>query len=204
MNIHSAYLVSSKDSYRHCPDDQKLEVAFIGRSNVGKSSLINALLQRKQLAKVSKQPGKTQCINHYLVNNQIYFVDLPGYGWAKVSSATKIKWGKMLKNYLLYRTQLATVFLLIDAKIPLQAIDLACIRWLGENQIPFTIILTKADKAHKIQVQKHYKALQYSLSKEWGSLPPIFLISVHQKLGIQAILDYIQTLMTKCNLQPVC
>ncbi|WP_342264974.1 ribosome biogenesis GTP-binding protein YihA/YsxC [Cardinium endosymbiont of Philonthus spinipes] len=193
MKIHSIALVSSNTHYKMCPHDTKPEVAFIGRSNVGKSSLINALLQRKQLARVSKMPGKTQLIHHFLVNNQIYFVDLPGYGWAQVGHATKIKWGKMLREYLLHRPNMVTVFVLLDAKIPPQAIDLACIHWLGVHHVPFAIILTKADKKHKMVAQKHHMALTHMLQQDWATLPPIFSVSAHNKLGIEEVLAYIQT-----------
>ncbi len=176
-----------------CPQDLKPEVAFIGRSNVGKSSLMNVLLQRKQLARVSKMPGKTELIHHFLVNDQIYFVDLPGYGWAQVGHATKMKWEKMLREYLLHRPNIVTVFLLIDAKIPLQAIDLECISWLGQHQIPFAIVLTKADKKHKMVAQKHYMALIDSLQQDWATLPPIFVVSAHNRLGIEKMLGYIES-----------
>lgn len=192
MNIHSAALVSSSTSYKTCPHDARPEVAFIGRSNVGKSSLINALLQRKQLARVSKMPGKTQLIHHFLVNDQIYFVDLPGYGWAQVGHATKIKWEKMLRAYLLHRPRMATLFLLIDAKIAPQAIDLGCIDWLGAHHIPFAIILTKADKKNKMAAQKHYMALTRALQQNWATMPPIFMVSAHNRLGMEPVLDYIQ------------
>lgn len=176
-----------------CPHDAKPEVAFIGRSNVGKSSLINAILQRKQLARVSKMPGKTELIHHFLVNNQIYFVDLPGYGWAQVGHVIKIKWETMLREYLLHRPSMVTVFLLIDAKIAPQAIDLECIRWLGVHHIPFAIILTKADKKHKMVVQKHYIALTRILQQDWATMPPLFVVSAHNRLGMETILEYIQT-----------
>lgn len=177
-----------------CPHDAKPEVAFIGRSNVGKSSLINALLQRKQLARVSKMPGKTQLIHHFLVNNQIYFVDLPGYGWAQVGNVTKIRWEKMLREYLLHRPNMVTVFLLIDAKITPQAIDLECIRWLGQHHIPFAIILTKADKKHKMVVQRHYMALMRTLQQDWTTMPPLFMVSAHNRLGMESVLGYIQAI----------
>lgn len=194
MKIHSVDLVSSSPAYQTCPDQARPEVAFMGRSNVGKSSLINALLQRKQLARVSKMPGKTQLIHHFLVNNQIYFVDLPGYGWAQVGHATKIKWEKMLRRYLLHRPNKVTVFVLMDAKIPLQAIDLSCIEWLAAHDIPFAIILTKADKKHKMVAQKHYLALKHNLKPDWPTMPPIFMVSAHNKLGIEPVLNYIQVL----------
>lgn len=192
MKMHTVALVSSNPSYKTCPQDGRPEIAFIGRSNVGKSSLINALLQRKQLARVSKMPGKTQLIHHYSVNNHIYFVDLPGYGWAQVGHTQKVRWEKMLREYLLHRLNMVTLFLLIDAKIPPQAIDLECIAWLGAHHIPFAIVLTKADKKHKMLAQKHYIALTSSLQQDWATMPPIFMVSAHNKLGLAPMLDYIQ------------
>ncbi|MBX9889663.1 MAG: ribosome biogenesis GTP-binding protein YihA/YsxC [Amoebophilaceae bacterium] len=197
MKIQTSLFVSSNTTYKNCPNTAKPEFAFIGRSNVGKSSLINTLLQRKQLAKVSKTPGKTQLINHFLVNNKIYFVDLPGYGWAQVAHAQKIKWKKMVHNYLLHREQLVVVFLLIDSKIPPQAIDLSFIDWLKEHQVYFAIIFTKTDRKDKIKSQKHYTALVRLLEKNGATIPDIFFASAHDKLGIEDILSYIQALAAK-------
>lgn len=196
MKIRAASFISSNANYKKCPNDLRPEVAFIGRSNVGKSSLINALLQRRQLAKVSKTPGKTQVINHFLVNDRIYFVDLPGYGWAKVGHATKIKWEKMLREYLLHRENMFTVFLLIDSKIVPQEIDLAFMRWLGESRIPFSIILTKADNKHKALTKKNHAALTHILAEDWETMPSIFLVSAHDKSGMQEVLAHIQEITT--------
>lgn len=203
MKIRSVSFVSSNTSYKTCPNDLRPEIAFIGRSNVGKSSLINVLLNRKQLARVSKIPGKTQLMHHFLVNDQFYFVDLPGYGWAQVSHATKIKWGTMLRTYLLYRPNLITVFLLVDAKIMVQPIDLACIRWMAMNHIPFAIIFTKADKKYNAISQKHHMALQRILEQEWATMPPIFMVSAHDRLGIEGLLDYAQFAMGSARPNPV-
>lgn len=197
MKIKSACFFSSSANYKQCPSDAKPEIAFIGRSNVGKSSLINALLQRKQLAKVSKRPGKTQLINHLLVNNHLYFVDLPGYGWAQVGHALKIKWEKMVRAYLLQRTNLSTVFVLVDSKIAPQAIDVAFMRWLGENHIPFSIILTKADKKNKIATKKNHMALMSILAKDWATMPPIFFVSANDKLGMETVLAYVQEIIAE-------
>ncbi|ROT47311.1 ribosome biogenesis GTP-binding protein YihA/YsxC [Candidatus Cardinium hertigii] len=197
MKIYTAYFTSSNADYKQCPHDGRAEVAFIGRSNVGKSSLINALLQRKKLAKTSKTPGKTARINHFLVNNHLYFVDLPGYGWAQVGHAIKTKWEKMLRDYLLYRTQMLSVFLLIDSKIAPQDIDLAFMRWLGACHIPFAIVFTKADRKNKIVAQKNYRMLMAFLEKDWTTMPPIFLVSAHDKLGMEAVLAYIQNITAK-------
>jgi GTP-binding protein len=197
MKIHTSFFVSSNANYKQCPNDLRPEVAFIGRSNVGKSSLINALLQRKQLAKVSKTPGKTQLINYYLINDQIYFVDLPGYGWAQVSHSTKAKWEKMLREYLLRREHMVTVFLLIDSKIPPQEIDLAFMRWLGECHIPFSIILTKADRKNKMASQKNHASLMRILAEDGETTPPMFFVSAHDKLGMEIVLSYIQEITSK-------
>ena len=190
--IRHVRLVSSQEDHKKCPDHQKPEFAFIGRSNVGKSSLINAILQRKQLARVSKKPGKTQLIHHYLVNDQFYLVDLPGYGWAQVSHATKQKWTSMLQNYLRYRKQLSRVFILIDVHIPPQSIDLSCIGWLVENHIPLAIIFTKADKINKTQMHKNCNIYHDILHQDYHIFPPIFCTSVQKRWGVHAILDYIQ------------
>lgn len=202
MHVYSACFVSSNTTYKQCPDDPRPEVAFIGRSNVGKSSLINALLQRKQLAKISKKPGKTALINHFLINNRFYFVDLPGYGWASVSRATKMQWEKMLRDYLLHRTSLANVFLLIDAKIPLQEIDLAFMRWLGTAQIPFSIISTKADKKHGTLAKKHQAELRKELAEDWDPLPTRCLVSAHDRLGIEELLAYIESIVAQVEGHP--
>lgn len=194
--IRHVRLVSSQKDHKKCPDHQKPEFAFIGRSNVGKSSLINAILQRKQLARVSKKPGKTQLIHHYLVNDQFYLVDLPGYGWAQVSHVIKQKWVGMLQNYLCYRKQLSRVFILIDIHIPPQPIDLSCISWLVENNIPLAIIFTKADKINKTQMQKNCNIYHNILHQDYRISPPIFCTSVQKRLGIHAILDYIKTQYT--------
>ncbi|AWN82031.1 ribosome biogenesis GTP-binding protein YihA/YsxC [Candidatus Cardinium hertigii] len=194
MKIHTIQFVSSSIHYQQCPQDHKPEIAFMGRSNVGKSSLINALLNRKQLAKVSKTAGKTGCINHYLVNNQFHLVDLPGYGWAAVSHTTQTKWKKMIAAYLLHRTQLLSTFLLIDAKLTPQPIDLTCMRWLGLNHIPFSIILTKSDKKNKSIVHKNHQIFLHTLAQEWATLPPIFFVSAHDQLGLDNVRTYMQAI----------
>jgi len=192
MKIQHSVFVSSSTSYKNCAHHTHPEIVFIGRSNVGKSSLINALLERKQLAKVSKTPGKTALINHFLVNNGIHFVDLPGYGWAQVSHATKIKWEKMVRDYLLYRTQIKTVFLLLDSKIPSQKIDLDFMDWLSAHRIPFAIILTKADKKNTMRSQKNYCTLMHNFMENWTTSPSVFFASAYDKLGLQDILSYIE------------
>ena len=196
QNIQSTF-VGSSANYTQCPQDKRPEVALIGRSNVGKSSLVNALLGRKQLAKISKKPGKTQLINHFSVNNKSYLVDLPGYGWAQVSKTKKIAWEKMIKNYLLHRANLVSVFVLVDSRIPPQAIDLSFMQWLGEIKVPFGIILTKADKKGKQSIQKCFHALTKALKDDWEELPPMFITSSRDKVGLDTIWDYISKITEK-------
>ena len=173
------------------PQTRYPEFAFIGRSNVGKSSLINAICTRKDLAKVSKQPGKTQTINLFEVDQIWYLVDLPGYGYAKHSKKTRIRWDKMIRNYLLYSRQLVVTFVLLDINIPPQKIDLEFINWLGENQLPFAIVYTKNDKSKKHQIELQKKVFQDALSEFWDPLPPQFFTSSLNKKGIPEIVAFI-------------
>jgi len=152
MHIQEAIFVTSSATYKKCPPADKAEIAFIGRSNVGKSSLVNMILGQKKLAKTSARPGKTQLINHFLVNQKYYLVDLPGYGWAQASKTQRIGWNKMVNQYLLYRENLACLFVLLDIRLPPQKIDLLFINFLIDNDITFAIVLTKADKISKQQV----------------------------------------------------
>ncbi len=158
MKIKTVVFSGSSVSYTQCPQAEKPELALMGRSNVGKSSLINMLLDHKQLAKTSGKPGKTQLINHFLVNDVWYFVDLPGYGWAQVGKTKRQQWAKMVKAYLLHRKQLSFVLVLVDARHEPQKLDIAMINWLGKNHIPFFILLTKADKNAK-QQRSHFFSL---------------------------------------------
>ncbi len=167
MKITSAKFIISNTDYLKCPQDGRLEFAFIGRSNVGKSSLINALTDRKSLAKTSSTPGKTQLINHFLINDVWYLVDLPGYGWAKVSKSFKEKWEKMTKEYLTKREKLTCVFVLVDIRHNPQANDLAFISWLGQAGIPFSIIFTKADKLSKLKVEASIETFKKTLQETW-------------------------------------
>ena len=153
MKIKQADFVISNTDFNKCPKDGKIEFAFIGRSNVGKSSLINMLTDRKNLAKTSGKPGKTQLINHFLINNEWYIVDLPGYGWAKVSKTKRSEFGQIITSYLENRDTLACTFILIDSRIPPQPIDIRFINWMGEAGLPFCLIFTKADKLSKNKVQ---------------------------------------------------
>ena len=192
MKIKSAEFVVSNQDYKKCPEIKDPEYAFIGRSNVGKSSLINMLTNKNSLAKTSGKPGKTQLINHFKINNEWYLVDLPGYGWAQVSKVLKEKWDKMNKDYLLHRPNLASMFVLIDSRIPPQAIDIDFVNWAGEHGIPFGIIFTKADKPGNAKIQSNIAAFRRLLNKTWDELPPTFISSSAQKVGHDEILSYIE------------
>ena len=192
MKIKSAVFVGSSATYTQCPKAAKPELALLGRSNVGKSSLINMLLGHKRLAKISGKPGKTQLINHFLVNDTWHLVDLPGYGWARVSKAQRQQWQKMIKAYLRHRTQLSFVLVLVDARHEPQKLDVTLINWLGECKIPLVILLTKADKGSKQQVQKNLAALRCALSNDWEVLPQVFVTSSRDGTGREEVLRYIQ------------
>jgi GTP-binding protein len=168
------------------------ELALMGRSNVGKSSLINMLLGRKHLAKISSRPGKTQLINHFLVNDAWHLVDLPGYGWAQAGKTQRQQWEKMVKAYLLHRKQLSFVLVLVDARHQPQKLDIALINWLGEHHIPFFILLTKADKDSKQQVGKNLTMLQRVLRDDWEVCPKVFVTSSKDRTGRAELLDCIQ------------
>lgn len=189
--IKTAEFIKSSPSVKDCPEQMLPEYAFIGRSNVGKSSLINHLTHRRKLAKTSSTPGKTQLINHFLIDERWYLVDLPGYGWAQTSKKNKALWEKMIDEYLLERPNLAAVFVLVDIRHEPQKIDLSFIHWLGEEEIPFSIIFTKADKLGKNQVQSHVSAFKQVLKETWEELPPTFVTSSVEKVGGEEILDFI-------------
>ena len=195
MKITSSKFIISNTDYLKCPDDGRPEFAFIGRSNVGKSSLINALTDRNSLAKTSSTPGKTQLINHFLINDIWYLVDLPGYGWAKVSKSFKEKWEKMTKEYLTKREKLTCAFVLIDVRHKPQANDLAFINWLGQTEIPFSIIFTKADKLSKSKVEASMATFSETLQTTWEELPPMFCTSSVSKKGKGEVLNYIQDII---------
>ena len=192
MEITQAEFIKSSSREQDCPEAKLPEYAFIGRSNVGKSSLINMLTNRKKLAKTSATPGKTQLINHFLINDAWYLVDLPGYGWAKVSKQDKQNWKKMIDRYLLTRKNLTNVFVLVDSRHDPQKIDVEFIDWLGNEEIPFCIVFTKADKLGKIKLQEQIASYKKSLLKTWDELPPCFVTSSNQKKGKNEILDYIE------------
>ena len=190
--IRSAEFVKSSLKVEECPEQMIPEYAFTGRSNVGKSSLINYLTNRRKLAKTSGTPGKTQLINHFVINKSWFLVDLPGYGWAKTSKTNKTSWKKMTEDYLITRKNLAAVFVLVDVRHEPQKIDLNFIQWLGEESIPFGIIFTKADKLGKNQLQSNISNYQKTLQNTWEELPPVFVTSSVEKTGGKEILNFIE------------
>ncbi len=190
--IQSVEFVGGYPALTHCPKDGKAEFAFIGRSNVGKSSLVNMLLGRKSMARVSKQPGKTQEINYYLVNKSWYLADLPGYGYAKVSRTRREKWQRLIHNYMRYRESLACAFVLLDANIPLQKNDRAFIGKLGEWQVPFAIVYTKADRVSRRKLPANIRAIEEALLEDWNELPATFVTSSKDGQGRLELLDFIQ------------
>lgn len=192
MIINSArFLISNSDPSK-CPTDRKHEYAFIGRSNVGKSSLINMLTNHNDLAKTSSTPGKTMLINHFLVNDEWYIVDLPGYGYARRSKEDRVKLEKMIKSYIATREEMTNLFLLIDSRHKPQKIDLEFMNWLGENGIPFSIVFTKLDKLTSTAAKKQIASYCETLLEQWDELPPIFKTSSEDRRGRDAILDYIE------------
>ncbi|MEQ9437947.1 MAG: ribosome biogenesis GTP-binding protein YihA/YsxC [Cyclobacteriaceae bacterium] len=196
MKIKQSEFVTSSTLIEQCPTSKLPEFAFIGRSNVGKSSLINMLTERKKLAKTSNTPGKTQTINHFLINQEWHLVDLPGYGYAKVSKTLRNDWGHMIEAYLLNRPQLVNLFVLIDSRLPPQAIDLAFVDWLGQQGVPFAIIFTKADKQNEKKTRKSIRAFEAAMLETWAELPPRLVSSAVTKEGREEILQYLSTLLT--------
>ena len=192
MEIKKAEFTLSAPKEAMCPKDNKPEYAFIGRSNVGKSSLINMLTNNKKLAKTSATPGKTLLINHFIINNEWYLVDLPGYGFAKRSKTEVNKLEQMINGYILQREQLVNVFLLVDIRLEAQKIDLDFIQWLGESSVPFAIVFTKADKLSATKVNQNVEAYKKVLSETWEELPPMFVTSSEKKQGRDDILNYIE------------
>ncbi len=192
MLIRDAQFVVSNIDYRKCPQDSKPEYAFIGRSNVGKSSLINILTNRKGLAMTSSTPGKTLLINHFLINNDWYLVDLPGYGYARRGKKEREQLKKMIEEYILWRPQLTLLFVLVDSRHEPQKIDLQFIDWLGENGIPFAIVFTKSDKLSAAKLQNQIEQYKQTLYEGWEELPPIFVTSSEKGTGREELLDYIE------------
>ena len=191
MEIKSADFVMSNTDVRKCPQGTLPEYAFIGRSNVGKSSLINMLTGRKKLAMTSSTPGKTLLINHFLINKAWYIVDLPGYGYAQRGQKVVSKIKEIIESYVLHRQQMTCLFLLIDARLKPQAIDLSFIEWLGENGVPFAIVFTKADKLGKGELRSNVAQFLYTLKEQWEELPPHFVTSSESGMGREELLDYI-------------
>jgi len=191
MDIKQAEFTLSAPNVSMCPADTKPEYAFIGRSNVGKSSLINMLTNNRRLAKTSATPGKTLLINHFLINREWYLVDLPGYGYAKRSKTEVARLDQMIRGYLLQREQLANVFILVDIRHEPQAVDLEFIEWMGMSGIPFAIVFTKADKLTPNKARQAVEAYKRRLSDTWEELPPLFVTSSEKKEGRAELLDYI-------------
>ncbi len=195
MQIKNAQFLASNTNYQLCPKDDKAEYAFIGRSNVGKSSLINMLVNHQGLAKTSGKPGKTQLINHFLINDKNapwYLVDLPGYGYAKTSKSSAEKWSKFTLDYLKKRSNLLCVFVLIDSRLAPQKIDLEFMVWLAQNQLAFCMVFTKTDKLNKVVLAKNLAHYKKELLQDWEELPEIFVTSSELKLGREEILAYIE------------
>ena len=198
MKIKSADFVISNSDVARCPNEPLPEYAFIGRSNVGKSSLINMLTERKSLAKTSGRPGKTQLINHFKINENWFLVDLPGYGYARVSKRDKNTFKKYITNYFLQREQLVCSFVLVDIRHAPQAIDLEFMQWLGENAIPFAIIFTKADKLKPKAMERQVKGyLDTLMADMWEEAPPHFVTSSSNRNGRDELLNYIDDINTK-------
>jgi GTP-binding protein len=191
MEIKTAEFSLSAPMESMCPKDTKPEYAFIGRSNVGKSSLINMLARNKKLAKTSSTPGKTLLINHFIINKEWYLVDLPGYGFAKRSKTEVARLDQMIRGYILGREQLVNVFVLVDVRLEPQAIDLEFIDWLGVSGIPFSIVFTKADKLSKGKVSANVAAYEKKMLETWEEMPPYFVTSSESREGRDALLDYI-------------
>lgn len=191
MKIKSAEFVISNTEYKKGPMDGKPEYAFIGRSNVGKSSLINMLTEKKKLAKTSGRPGKTQLINHFIINEEWYIVDLPGYGYAKASKRSRATWEKFIVEYLTNQKSLVTIFVLLDSRHEPQKIDLEFMNWCGEKQLPFSMVFTKTDKLSSTQLQKNLAKYKKEMVKYWSELPPVFVTSSESKLGREKMMNYI-------------
>ncbi len=199
MKITSSEFIISNTSVAKCPNEAIPEYAFIGRSNVGKSSLINMLVDKKNLAKTSGKPGKTQLINHFKINQSWFLVDLPGYGYAKVSKELRKKFQKFISDYFLKRQQLSCTFVLIDVRHSPQKIDLEFMQFLGENMIPFCIVFTKSDKLKSGQLDKNIKSYTLEMLKVWEEMPPYFVSSAMNKTGREEILSYIDSINQELN-----
>ncbi|PXY00592.1 YihA family ribosome biogenesis GTP-binding protein [Marinifilum breve] len=192
MNITAAEFVMSNSDVKKCPKPDKPEYAFIGRSNVGKSSLINMITNNKNLAKTSSKPGKTQLVNHFLINKEWYLVDLPGYGFAKVAKNTKQRFSRLIFKYIESRPNLVNLFVLVDSRHEPQSKDTEFMEWLGINGIPFSIIFTKADKLTKRKLAENLEAYKKVMLESWEEMPPYFISSSSNGLGKDEILNYIE------------
>jgi GTP-binding protein len=198
MKINSAEFVISNTDYKLCPKDDIPEFAFIGRSNVGKSSLINMLVGNKNLAKTSGRPGKTQLINHFIINKHWFLVDLPGYGYAKASKVQRDKWERFIADYLTNRKQLTNIFVLLDSRLDPQKIDLEFMNWCGEKQLPFSMIFTKIDKLSSSALAKNLAKYKKEMLKYWEEMPPVFTTSSESAFGKEKILNYIDMIIKDC------
>lgn len=199
MEVTNARFVISNSDVRKCPNTELPEYAFIGRSNVGKSSLINMLVNRKGLAKTSATPGKTTLINHFIINESWYIVDLPGYGYARRGNEGREQIRRIINNYILNREAMTLLFVLLDCRHEPQKIDLEFINFLGENGVPFAIIFTKSDKISKTALERNITAYKARLLESWEELPPIFATSSEKRLGRDEILDYIDSINKSLN-----
>lgn len=191
MKITKAEFIISSTDIKKCPPDDKPEYAFIGRSNVGKSSFINMLTGRKNLARTSSSPGKTTLINHFLIDDSWYLVDLPGFGYAKISKSERERWKKMINNYLLNRRNLLYSFLLIDSRLEPQKNDTEFINWFGKNALPFVLLFTKTDKLNSKELSQSIETYRRHLSDYWEILPPLIVSSAKTKVGKDKVLDFI-------------
>ena len=196
MVIKSAEFVISNSRVEKCPTTGLPEYAFIGRSNVGKSSLINMITARKGLAMTSQKPGKTQLINHFIINDAWYLVDLPGYGYARLGKDSRDSLRRMIEDYVLERKELVLLFVLLDCRHDPQKIDLEFIQWLGEEGVPFALVFTKADKLSKGRLAANVEAYKAKLREEWEELPPIFVTSSEERMGRDELLGYIEEINT--------
>ncbi len=191
MEIKEAIFIKSSSAYTECPKEIKPEYVFLGRSNVGKSSLINMLVNRKKLSKISSKPGKTQLINHFLINNSLFFVDLPGYGWAKVSKQDREKWEKMTKDFILKSHKISLVFILIDIRLSPQKIDIDYINFIGKSELPLNLIFTKSDKLSKSLLKKNISLFINEIKKYWIKPPNYFISSSMNGTGRKEIIEHI-------------
>lgn len=191
MKITKANFVVSNTDYKLCPKEAHAEFAFIGRSNVGKSSLINMLTGNKNLAKTSGRPGKTQLINHFIINDEWFLVDLPGYGYAKASKTQREKWERFIADYLTKREQLMNIFVLLDSRLEPQKIDIEFMNWCGEKQLPFAMVFTKIDKLSSSALQKNLGKYKKEMLKYWEEMPPVFTTSSESAFGKEKLLNYI-------------